>query len=117
MTLFVSNGLATQDLACQIFPLCRQNAHRKQQPDDCSEFNALVTGANRGIGRALVEALLRSKVSRVYAAARDTAPLKDLAGENCKDMIAVRLDLNDPATIVAAAKQAALAICAASSRF
>jgi short-subunit dehydrogenase len=68
---------------------------------------AFVTGANRGIGRAIVEGLLRSKVGRVYAAARDTAQLNDLAGEDRKDLTVVKLDLNDPETIAAAADQAA----------
>jgi NAD(P)-dependent dehydrogenase (short-subunit alcohol dehydrogenase family) len=36
---------------------------------------ALVTGANRGIGRALVDALLERGASRIYAAARDVASL------------------------------------------
>ena len=34
---------------------------------------ALVTGANRGIGRAFVEELLQRGARRVYAAARDVA--------------------------------------------
>ena len=38
---------------------------------------ALVTGANRGIGAALVEALLERGASKVYAAARQEA---DVAG-------------------------------------
>ena len=36
---------------------------------------ALVTGANRGIGRAFVEALLERGASSIYAAARDVASL------------------------------------------
>ena len=36
---------------------------------------ALVTGANRGIGRAFVEALLEHGARRVYATARDRSTL------------------------------------------
>ena len=36
---------------------------------------ALVTGANRGIGRAYVEALLTRGARRVYATARNTETL------------------------------------------
>jgi NAD(P)-dependent dehydrogenase (short-subunit alcohol dehydrogenase family) len=36
---------------------------------------ALVTGANRGLGRALVDALLERGAKRVYAAARDRGTL------------------------------------------
>ena len=36
---------------------------------------ALVTGANRGIGAALVHALLEGGASKVYAAARQEADL------------------------------------------
>ncbi len=33
---------------------------------------ALVTGANRGLGKALVSALIEGGAAKVYAAARDT---------------------------------------------
>ena len=36
---------------------------------------ALVTGANRGVGAALVDALLERGAAKVYAAARATASL------------------------------------------
>ncbi len=39
---------------------------------------ALVTGANRGIGAALVHALLERGASKVYAAARQEADLTTL---------------------------------------
>mgnify|MGYP006121821779 CR=1 FL=1 len=35
-----------------------------------------VTGANRGIGKAIVEELLKHNVSKVYASARDVKSLK-----------------------------------------
>jgi NAD(P)-dependent dehydrogenase (short-subunit alcohol dehydrogenase family) len=42
---------------------------------------ALVTGANRGIGRALTEALLSRGVRKIYATARDPEALRDLRDE------------------------------------
>src|SRR3954470_24260238 len=38
---------------------------------------ALVTGANRGIGKAFVDALLERGAVRVYAAVRDVATVRD----------------------------------------
>lgn len=38
----------------------------------------LVTGANRGLGRALTEKLLQRGVKKLYAAARDPQTLRDL---------------------------------------
>ena len=34
-----------------------------------------VTGANRGIGKAIVDALLKQRVKKIYAAARKTEEL------------------------------------------
>ena len=39
--------------------------------------SVLVTGASRGIGRALVEEALRRGATRVYAAAREPVPHPD----------------------------------------
>lgn len=39
---------------------------------------ALVTGANRGIGRAYVEALVRAGARKVYATARKAESVQDL---------------------------------------
>lgn len=64
---------------------------------------ALVTGANRGIGKALVAALLEAGAAKVYAAARDAG--KVAAGD--RRVVPVTLDTTRPEQIVAAAKVAA----------
>ncbi|MBW1596293.1 SDR family oxidoreductase [Streptomyces sp. JJ38] len=68
---------------------------------DINNSVALVTGANRGLGRALVDVLLEHGARRVYAAARDTDALAE------QDRVfPVRLDLTSPEDIRAAAAQA-----------
>ncbi len=67
---------------------------------------ALVTGANRGIGRALVEALVARGARKVYAAARKPEALKDLVAASQGRVVALRLDITDPADVARAAEQA-----------
>jgi NAD(P)-dependent dehydrogenase (short-subunit alcohol dehydrogenase family) len=64
---------------------------------------ALVTGANRGLGKAYVEGLLARGVAGVYAAARnpDTIEITD------DRVIPVRLDVTNPDDILAAASRCA----------
>ena len=62
---------------------------------------ALVTGANRGIGRAFTQALLERGAGKVYAAARDPSTLTQPGVE------ALRLDVNKPEDIAAAVQRAA----------
>lgn len=57
---------------------------------------ALVTGANRGIGRALTEALLARGARKVYAAARQLEALGDLSDPRA---VPLRLDVTDPVQI------------------
>ena len=64
---------------------------------------ALVTGANRGVGEALVHALLARKVARVYAAARDPGDLPDFADPR---VIPIRLDVTEKNHWAAAASAA-----------
>lgn len=61
----------------------------------------LVTGSNRGLGRALVEDLLARGAKRVYAASR--AGKKDFSDPRVTPLA---LDLTDPASIEAAAAKA-----------
>jgi NAD(P)-dependent dehydrogenase (short-subunit alcohol dehydrogenase family) len=65
---------------------------------------ALVTGANRGIGRALTEALLARGARKVYAAARNPETLRDLHDAR---LVALLLDVTDADHIRAAAEAAA----------
>jgi len=67
---------------------------------------AFVTGANRGIGRAITEALLERGAKKVYAAARNTAQLKDLIKSSGGRVEAVELDVTNPSHIEAAAAKA-----------
>ncbi len=64
---------------------------------------ALVTGANRGIGRALTEALLSRGVKKVYATARNPEALRALRDER---LVSLRLDVTDADQIRAAAEAA-----------
>ncbi|MCC3764066.1 SDR family oxidoreductase [Glycomyces sp. TRM65418] len=61
---------------------------------------ALVTGANRGIGRHFAQQLLERGATKVYAAARNPESV-DLPGVE-----ALRLDITDPASVAAAAATA-----------
>jgi NAD(P)-dependent dehydrogenase (short-subunit alcohol dehydrogenase family) len=64
---------------------------------------ALVTGANRGIGQALIKALLARGAKKVYATARDPQSLGDLNDER---LVVLPLDVTDADQIRAAAEAA-----------
>ena len=63
---------------------------------------ALVTGANRGLGRALVSALVEAGVAKVYAAARDEKKLSPGGSR----VVPVTLDTSKPDQLVAVARRA-----------
>src|ERR1700749_3452691 len=60
---------------------------------------ALVTGANRGIGKAIADDLLARGAAKVYAGVRDPATVTD------DRLVAVRLDVTDPDQVASAAAQ------------
>ncbi len=65
---------------------------------------ALVTGANRGIGRALVDALLAAKVTKVYATARSVQKLN--GSGNDPRIVPLAIDVTDKQSIAAVAERA-----------
>jgi NAD(P)-dependent dehydrogenase (short-subunit alcohol dehydrogenase family) len=67
---------------------------------------ALVTGANRGIGLALVEALQERGARKVYAATRKPEAVADLAGLSRGVVIPLRLDITDASEVEQAVTQA-----------
>jgi NAD(P)-dependent dehydrogenase (short-subunit alcohol dehydrogenase family) len=64
---------------------------------------ALVSGANRGIGRALVEALLDRGARRVYATGRDLATLDGVVALDRARVRPLKLDVTNPGDARAAA--------------
>ena len=67
---------------------------------------ALVTGANRGIGRAIVDALLARGARKVYAAARRPEALAERVAASEGRLVALRLDITNAADVQRAVAQA-----------
>jgi NAD(P)-dependent dehydrogenase (short-subunit alcohol dehydrogenase family) len=63
---------------------------------------ALVTGANRGLGKAIVSALVEAGAAKVYAAARDERKVS----EHDSRVVPLTLDVTKPEQIAAAVKNA-----------
>lgn len=66
----------------------------------------LITGASRGLGRAFAEAALQAG-DRVIGAARDIAPLDELARQYPGALVPLALDVTDRAAVFAAVEKAA----------
>jgi NAD(P)-dependent dehydrogenase (short-subunit alcohol dehydrogenase family) len=57
----------------------------------------LVTGANRGLGQAFINALLEAGAAKIYAAARDPSSI------TLQGVVPIQLDVTNPADVAAAA--------------
>jgi len=80
-------------------------SQRKMRPmSKISGKTALVTGANRGIGRAFVKGLLEAGASKIYATARRPEALADLVEQGQGKVVPLALDVTNPDQIVEAAK-------------
>ncbi|MEO5862816.1 MAG: SDR family oxidoreductase [Burkholderiales bacterium] len=67
---------------------------------------ALVTGANRGVGRATVKVLMEQGAAKVYATARDASKIADLAAAYPGKVEALALDITKPNQVSAAGQRA-----------
>ncbi len=68
---------------------------------------ALVTGANRGIGKVIVETLLdKAEAKKVYAAVRNIESAKGLVDKYGDRVEALQIDLEKPETILQAVQSA-----------
>lgn len=67
---------------------------------------ALVTGSNRGVGRATVKVLVEQGAAKVYATARDASKISDLVAAYPGKVEALALDITRPEQVTAAAARA-----------
>lgn len=67
---------------------------------------ALITGANRGIGKAIVESFIENGVSKVYLAVRNPATTKDLEDKYGDKVSTLRADVSDTESIKQLAEKA-----------
>jgi len=75
-------------------------------PYDIKGKIALVTGANRGIGKVIVETFLNHGAEKIYAAVRTPDSVSPLVQKYGERVVPIHIDLEKPETIASAAKTA-----------
>ena len=65
----------------------------------------LVTGANRGLGRAFVEALYKAGAKKIYATARSLDSLQEIVSIDSDRIVPLALDVTNSSQIEAVAEQ------------
>lgn len=73
---------------------------------DVQDKVAIVTGANRGIGRGIVDSLIQHGIAKIYAAVRDLDSTKPLIEQYGEKIVPIQFDLSQPETIANAAQLA-----------
>lgn len=76
------------------------------KPYDVQGKVVLVTGANRGIGKAIVDSLIKHGAKKVYAAVRTLDSAKPLVEAYGDKITPIHVDMEKPGTITAAAATA-----------
>lgn len=84
-----------------------QAIHSRDLTMNIQTATVLVTGANRGVGAALVSALLQAGVKKVYATARDLSRLDPIVALDATRVFPLHLDVTDPAQVSQATTKAA----------
>lgn len=67
---------------------------------------ALISGANRGIGKAIAEELLIKGIKKVYAGARNPESLKEMKEKYGDRLVPIQLDVTDQKSVDKVAEQA-----------
>ena len=73
---------------------------------DIKNKTALITGANRGIGKIIAESFLENGAAKIYAAVRNPESAASLVDEYGDRVEVIEIDMSKPASIIKAAQKA-----------